>query len=69
MANDGRDNSKMVGRSENTIRLTVDQAATLQSFPAQFPWQGSRSSQFAQVGNAVPCLLAWHVLKQVVPSP
>lgn len=34
-------------------RLTVAECATLQAFPATWPWQGTVSSQYRQVGNAV----------------
>jgi DNA (cytosine-5)-methyltransferase 1 len=39
-------------------RLTVQEGARLQSFPDWFKFQGSEESQFNQIGNAVPPILA-----------
>lgn len=47
------------------IRVTVQEAGILQSFPADYPWQGTKTAQYRQVGDAVPPLLAAHILASV----
>lgn len=42
-------------------RLTVDEVALLQGFPAEYRFLGSQSKVFSQIGNAVPCKLAYVV--------
>jgi DNA (cytosine-5)-methyltransferase 1 len=53
-------------RGANAVRVTVCQAAVLQGFSADYPWQGARTRQFEQVGNAVPPPLARRVLEQAI---
>lgn len=39
-------------------RLTIDEAALLQTFPESYIWCGPSSKVYSQIGNAVPCGLA-----------
>jgi len=39
--------------SSDAVRISVEEAGVLQGFRADYPWQGSRSRRFLQIGNAV----------------
>jgi DNA (cytosine-5)-methyltransferase 1 len=52
--------------AEDAVRVTVREAAILQGFPADYPWQGTKTQQYRMVGDAVPPPLAAAVLRQVL---
>lgn len=56
-----------VSRGETT-RVSIGEASLLQGFRHDYPWQGSRTKQFAQLANAIPVGMARAVLEAVVPS-
>jgi DNA (cytosine-5)-methyltransferase 1 len=67
-ANANRFNDSTKSRNDG-VRVTVQEAAILQSFPPDYPWQGNKTTQYQQVGNAVPCLLASHILAETIGVP
>jgi site-specific DNA-cytosine methylase len=64
-ANANRFNGSTKSRNDG-IRVTVQEAAVLQSFPADWSFQGSKTSQYQQVGNAVPPLLQYVLTTQMI---
>jgi site-specific DNA-cytosine methylase len=48
------------------LRITVQEAAVLQSFPPDWAFQGSKTSRFKQVGNAVPPLLQFATTRHLL---
>lgn len=47
-------------------RITVEEAACLQSFPADLGFAGYRSSRYSQIGNAVPPMLAYALANAIM---
>lgn len=47
-------------------RITVREAARLQSFPDWFQFYGSEENQFTQIGNAVPPMFAYRLAQSVI---
>jgi DNA (cytosine-5)-methyltransferase 1 len=63
-ANANRFNGSTKSRNDG-VRVTIAEAGVLQTFPRDYPWQGSQTQQYQQVGDAVPPLLAEAVLRAV----
>lgn len=65
-ANDGRDNTKAVGRSDEAIRISARDALILQGFRPDYPVAGGKTKQFEQIGNAIPPPLALAILRSLI---
>lgn len=53
---------------ERLRRISVQEAAVIQSFPKDMPWYGSQSARYHQIGNAVPPKMAYAVAKSVAKA-
>lgn len=51
---------------EHLRRLTIKEAAAIQTFPSDYVFCGEKSSIYRQIGNAVPCNLAQAVAETII---
>lgn len=49
-------------------RISVQEAAAIQTFPKDMPWYGSQCSRYRQIGNAVPPKMAFAVAQSVAEA-
>ena len=52
----------------NLRRISVQEAAVIQTFPRDMPWHGSQSSRYRQIGNAVPPKMSVAVAQSVAKA-
>lgn len=63
---DERGGVVIIHHPSNTRRLTVREAAAVQSFPHSFGFAGSSTSSYRQIANAVPPLLAQRIAESIL---
>jgi DNA (cytosine-5)-methyltransferase 1 len=63
-ANANRFNGSTKSRNDG-VRVSVAEAGILQGFPPDYPWSGNRTSQYQQVGDAIPPPMARAILAEL----
>jgi DNA (cytosine-5)-methyltransferase 1 len=51
---------------DGSVRVSLEEAAALQTFPPGYPFQGTKTSKFRQIGNAIPPVLAHAILAELI---
>lgn len=54
--------------ADDPVRLSLPEAAVLQGFPVDYPWTGTATARFRQIGDAVPPPLGAAVLLGLFPE-
>jgi site-specific DNA-cytosine methylase len=63
-ANGNRFNGSKKSRNDG-VRVLPEEAAALQSFREEYPFQGNKTQVFQQIGDAVPPLMGMAIIKAV----
>lgn len=59
-----RDPVLLVDHSKELYRrFTPTEAAAIQSFPNDFQFAGSEADAYRQIGNAIPPVMIWHIIR------
>lgn len=66
-SNANRFNGAAKSRNDG-VRISVAEAGVLQSFRADYPWQGTKESQFRQTGNSYPVRMAAAMVSHVMAA-
>jgi len=62
------DVARSARRTDVGRALTARELGLLQTFPSDFPWQGTLAVQGKQIGNAIPPRMAQAALEAVLPA-
>lgn len=54
--------------AHDSVRVAVQEAAILQSYRADYPWQGTKTQTYAQIGNSIPPVLAAAIIRPLLAA-